>query len=488
MVVNNEDDAHNTVDSHSQSSKNLEWFFQALNEGRIIKFNYLKFINVKEIGQDPKTGDIIMVLQFAKDGNLRDYLTRQWNIVGFKISLTKIINILEQIVQGLKHLHTNNIIHRDLRFNLRDICDKIANGEREITIPGTPKDYVALYQKCWSTEPVQRPTLNKILECLAEISKEADNKFIIIENDRQMPQRHPSLPYIFPSSPNSIISSHSSVYFGFQMQISINVTNIITKSHAERIASWIYVNNIHNIRCEFKLLYTGNRVQDGPKFNGFYEKCGNKPRTVVVFRIRETGEIIGGYNPIEWKTAPRKLGMPSREYGKTDRGFIFSFKGDKSIYSEVKNTDKAIYYKDGFGPSWGKHDLSLRNDMAYNYKWYCKQKNYSQLIRFSAGSFDADDELRKDRSIRRVIFNQTFLFTIDIAQLLAMMVYREVGRFDHQLPTYLYAELFSTAFTVFVMTKFLDKIPKLQETVQNDADGTNNVNVNDNIESAQEKR
>ncbi|CAG8562477.1 5365_t:CDS:2 [Cetraspora pellucida] len=80
-------------------------------------------------------------------------------------------------------------------------------------------------------------------------------------------------------------------------------------------------------------------------------------------------------------------------------------------------------------------------------------------------------ELRKDKNIRRVIFHQTFLFTIDIAQLLAIMTYREIGRFDHQLPTYIYAELFSTAFTVFVMTKFIDKIPVLHAANINDVNG-----------------
>ncbi|CAG8647339.1 27049_t:CDS:2 [Gigaspora margarita] len=68
---------------------------------------------------------------------------------------------------------------------------------------------------------------------------------------------------------------------------------------------------------------------------------------------------------------------------------------------------------------------------------------------------------RKDKRIRRAIFHQTILFTIDIAQLLTIMVYRELGRFIYQLPSNIFAELFSTAFTIFVMTKFLDKFPEL---------------------------
>ncbi|RIB27629.1 hypothetical protein C2G38_2061378 [Gigaspora rosea] len=92
-------------------------------------------------------------------------------------------------------------------------------------------------------------------------------------------------------------------------------------------------------------------------------------------------------------------------------------------------------------------------------------------------------ESRKDKRVRRVIFHQSFLFTIDIIQLLAMMAYREIGRFDHQLPTYIYAELFSTAFTIFVMTKFVDRIPNLLEANSNDTN--ENIELNEEDENLQ---
>ncbi|KAF0436889.1 hypothetical protein F8M41_004627 [Gigaspora margarita] len=92
-------------------------------------------------------------------------------------------------------------------------------------------------------------------------------------------------------------------------------------------------------------------------------------------------------------------------------------------------------------------------------------------------------ESRKDKRVRRVIFHQSFLFTIDIIQLLAMMAYREIGRFDHQLPTYIYAELFSTAFTIFVMTKFVDRIPNLLEANSNDTN--DNIELNEEDENPQ---
>ncbi|RIB27627.1 kinase-like domain-containing protein [Gigaspora rosea] len=364
LCVDNKNNDEHSIDSHKQSSRNLEWYRQVLDEGRIVKFEYSGFNNLREIGhggygvvysadygdqkvalkqftqnsiknianeikqiytvnnheninrfhgitKDPNTNDFIMVLQFAKDGNLRDYLERQWDNDIFKISLTKIIYILEQIVQGLKHLHSNNIIHRDLHsrnipingeriliadfglarelncissssniigvpayfdamcllqklkpdkksdiyslgvimweltsgkppFNkesLAEIIFKIVHGDREVAIP----NYVTLYQKCWSTEPKQRPSLNEILGCLGEISKQADNKFITY-NYRQISQRRLSTPSLIrDDSSSSNSSSDHSEYFSFyptpSKQISIDTTNIITRSHAEKIAN-----------------------------------------------------------------------------------------------------------------------------------------------------------------------------------------------------------------------------------------------------------
>ncbi|KAF0535471.1 kinase-like protein [Gigaspora margarita] len=149
-------------------SSNVEWYEQRLKEGRIFQYDYSKFIIKKQIGEggfgtvysadyevqklalkrftskntirdfarevkriykvsnhdninrfhgityDPITKEYIMVLQLAKDGNLREYLKNQWKDNIFKISMIKIIQILNQIVEGLKFLHLNNIIHRDL--------------------------------------------------------------------------------------------------------------------------------------------------------------------------------------------------------------------------------------------------------------------------------------------------------------------------------------------------------------------------------------
>ena len=69
---------------------------------------------------------------------------------------------------------------------------------------------------------------------------------------------------------------------------------------------------------KFKLLLRGSRDGFTPK--KFHELCDNKSFTVTFIKIKGTEEIIGGYNPITWKSSN------NGEWGKTKDSFIFSFK------------------------------------------------------------------------------------------------------------------------------------------------------------------
>ncbi|CAG8460701.1 13344_t:CDS:1 [Acaulospora morrowiae] len=66
---------------------------------------------------------------------------------------------------------------------------------------------------------------------------------------------------------------------------------------------------------------------------------------------------------------------------------------------------------------------------------------------------------RSEQNYRDLI-HQIILFSIDILQLIAMCIYRLLG-FEYNLPSHLYAELFSTAYTVYVMTRFWDRIRRI---------------------------
>ena len=74
----------------------------------------------------------------------------------------------------------------------------------------------------------------------------------------------------------------------------------------------------------------------------FRQMCTNKGPTVAVGRVKDTGEILGGYNPLSWKA------NSGGEYVSTRESFIFSLdKNDaaKNIISFVKKDyiNEAIY-------------------------------------------------------------------------------------------------------------------------------------------------
>ena len=72
-------------------------------------FRFLKPILIF-LQVDNLIGHFSMVLQFAEDGNLHEYLKIKFSILKWKDKL----NIAKEIAQGLVFLHDNNIVHRDL--------------------------------------------------------------------------------------------------------------------------------------------------------------------------------------------------------------------------------------------------------------------------------------------------------------------------------------------------------------------------------------
>ena len=139
---------------------------------------------------------------------------------------------------------------------------------------------------------------------------------------------------------------------------------------------------------EFKLLYRGSR--DGITNKKFHENCNDKPRTVTVVKVRGSNEILGGNDPIGWKS--------DNSWNETRDSFIFSFKNnikndriEDLVLSRVMDRSKATYNGYFYGPSFGESDLYIWKPYLLSYHNYCKSQSYEKPIRTTEGWFYIDE-------------------------------------------------------------------------------------------------
>ncbi|CAG8569878.1 12874_t:CDS:2 [Ambispora gerdemannii] len=105
-------------------------------------------------------------------------------------------------------------------------------------------------------------------------------------------------------------------------------STIIKPKHASLIASWIDGNTKIESDCipqTFELLYRSSR--DGISAKKFHAKCDKAGPTILLVKLRDSEQILGGYNPITngfkraWFTSSRG----------NETGFVFSFSSEKFI-------------------------------------------------------------------------------------------------------------------------------------------------------------
>ncbi|CAB4383846.1 unnamed protein product [Rhizophagus irregularis] len=109
-----------------------------------------------------------------------------------------------------------------------------------------------------------------------------------------------------------------------------------------------------NVPYDFKLLYRSSR--DGIDSNSFHTNCDNKGATIWVAKIKDSTQLVGGYNPLDWSG--------DSGYKATVNSFLFSTTDGKNIstakLSYVNMTSCAIYCSRAHGPSMG--NLNCIND------------------------------------------------------------------------------------------------------------------------------
>ncbi|RGB42628.1 hypothetical protein C1646_132838 [Rhizophagus diaphanus] len=165
---------------------------------------------------------------------------------------------------------------------------------------------------------------------------------------------------------------------------------IVDSSIVSKISSWIdktVDNKFANIsEYKFELLLRGSRDGFTPK--KFHELCDGKYNTVTFIKIKGSEEIIGGYNPLIWKSS---VGT----WGKTKESFIFSFKGKNikdAIISNVKDEKYAIYCRSICGPFFGSDIFITACSESANYtNTWCRKFYYEKEIRKTTDEFSMED-------------------------------------------------------------------------------------------------
>ncbi|EXX54226.1 uncharacterized protein OCT59_027426 [Rhizophagus irregularis] len=126
----------------------------------------------------------------------------------------------------------------------------------------------------------------------------------------------------------------------------------------------------------FKLLLRGTR--DGFKPRKFHEICDDQSHTVTIIKVRDRNEILGGYNPIAWKS--------DDDYSYTKGSFIFSFKDNNNIENHILSRSisrfSTIHNRSSSCLEFGLSDLTLLDGRGH-----CKKYDYEKPIRETADYF-----------------------------------------------------------------------------------------------------
>jgi hypothetical protein len=195
--------------------------------------------------------------------------------------------------------------------------------------------------------------------------------------------------------PEDLIDNILVFHMGQDKQLNINThpprkpkcacdSVIINNKHFAIFSSWIEKKdqshyNENNIPYNFNLLYRASR--DGNTATAFHTKCDNKGATIVIVKIINSEQIVGGYNPLFWHS--------SNGFKTTRDSFIFSM--DRNNLQSAKigysNGDKhSIGGYLNYGPIFGGgNDLSFDNGM-----WQSYASSYSK-IDMPGNNFEADD-------------------------------------------------------------------------------------------------
>ncbi|EXX65096.1 hypothetical protein RirG_136550 [Rhizophagus irregularis DAOM 197198w] len=152
-------------------------------------------------------------------------------------------------------------------------------------------------------------------------------------------------------------------------------STLIESNYIPIFASWIdKMDSSHynrkNIPYDFKLLYRSS--QDGNDVLSFHKNCDDKGATIWIAKIKNSTQLIGGYNPLNWDQ--------SRSYKTTADSFLFNFTNERDISIAkkcyVSKPDRAVYCHNSFGPAMG--NLFCENNV-WTYRNYDNGNRYPKI-------------------------------------------------------------------------------------------------------------
>ncbi|CAG8494302.1 18884_t:CDS:2 [Gigaspora rosea] len=137
---------------------------------------------------------------------------------------------------------------------------------------------------------------------------------------------------------------------------------IIGRKHLSIIASWLEKQDTNyfekrKLSYSFSLIFRAS--QDGSSSDKFHNLCDNKGPILIISKIRQNGQIIGGYCPIDLKPGLNPRHNESWLASQDSFVFCLNINSNFNCIARVSDNQKAIYYNPNTCIGFGIQDMML---------------------------------------------------------------------------------------------------------------------------------
>ncbi|CAB4387539.1 unnamed protein product [Rhizophagus irregularis] len=259
----------------------------------------------------------------------------------------------------------------------------------------------SLIKWCFSQHPTIQQDVNKWNKEEIVIMERTIHRFIPLIRFYQIPSAD-FVTKVYPFKeilPKDIVNSILVFHMAPDEKLNVDVQSprkpkcvydsvIVGNKHFAIFSSWIEKKNesyydVKNVPYNFNLLYRASR--DGNTIATFHAKCDNKGATIVIVKIANSEQIVGGYNLL--------YGDSNSAWKSTRDSFIFSFANKDNLQSAkvgYSNGDEFSIYGGNinYGPLFGSgNDLGL----SVNNGWYRSYSSSYPDVGIPLNKFKTDD-------------------------------------------------------------------------------------------------